>query len=259
MTPPLARRLHRAAPTAPRCAVHPAPRRRPIPPPRPLHRLTAQLRRGLRASGEHLADRPSGRHRHLLSELLRHGLDPATRDLTVQGWSALHWAAQRGHWLAAKTMLCLGTDPDVEDDLGRTPLHVATHKTDCRTTDRLIRAGANPHARSSAGETPLHEAASYNNGDGVALLLAAGADPNATDNSGNTPLHMATRGGPPWHQQGHAACILLLLEAGANPERRNHRGEQPRDNANDYGNPALAVLLSPPQHPAGEQPKEVTR
>ena len=240
MTPPLSRR------------------RRPIPAPCSRHRLTAKLRQGLPAAGEHVAASYQSHHSPV-AELLRHGVDPATRDATMRGWTALHWSAHCGHWIATKTLLCNGTDPDIEDDTGETPLHLATHKGATATLDRLIGAGANPHSRSHTGLSPLHEAASYGNADGVALLLAARADPNATDNAGNTPLHLAARGGPPWYPIGHAKCIALLLAAGADPARCNHRGQQPSDTAHDTGNPDLALLLyHRSQPPAGDQPKEVT-
>ena len=162
----------------------------------------------------------------------------------MRGWSALHWAAQRDHWPAAKTLICRGADPDIEDDTGDTPLHLAAHHPGCATLSRLLAAGAKHNVRNHTG-TPL--------------LLAARADPNATDNAGNTPLHLAARGGPPWYPIGHAKCIALLLDAGADPARCNHRGQQPSDTAHDTGNPDLALLLyHRSQPPAGDQPKEVT-
>ena len=49
------------------------------------------------------------------------------------------------------------------DNLGETPLHVATNATDLSCVRRLLKFGANPNAISESGMTPFHVAC--NEGD----------------------------------------------------------------------------------------------
>jgi ankyrin repeat protein len=82
----------------------------------------------------------------------------------------------------------------------------------------LLDAGANPNLANELGRTPLHGAIQSRNDETVRLLLSHGADPNAGDREGITPLMIASK-------YGLAEQVELLLEKGADPDIRDGNGE----------------------------------
>lgn len=69
----------------------------------------------------------------------------------------LAWAIRRGHHAAVQALLAIGLDPNVADDDGETPLHLAVRAGAQPTIDALLAAGARKDARNFAGETALGE------------------------------------------------------------------------------------------------------
>jgi ankyrin repeat protein len=92
-----------------------------------------------------------------------------------------------------------GANPNVSDDVGKTPLFEANSAAVAAT---LIRKGADPNARDRKGQTALFDPyfAEPKN-----VLIAAGTDVNARDNFGATALFY----------QSYLDSIKLLLDAGA--------------------------------------------
>jgi ankyrin repeat protein len=82
------------------------------------------------------------------------------------------------------------------------------------TIDRVTRgeaataAGVDVDARNNIGATPLYIASREGNIDVVNVLIAHGADVNARNNDGDTPLLVARR-------HGHTDVERALLSAGA--------------------------------------------
>eukprot|EP01063_Lacrimia_lanifica_P031936 TRINITY_DN5375_c0_g1_i1.p1 TRINITY_DN5375_c0_g1~~TRINITY_DN5375_c0_g1_i1.p1 ORF type:complete len:829 (+),score=287.88 TRINITY_DN5375_c0_g1_i1:133-2619(+) len=72
-------------------------------------------------------------------------------------------------------LLVAGCDPDVTDDLGQTPLHVAAHEGHLRCVMALADAGAFLNAADAAGRTPLQAATRALHNDVSAYLLDRGA------------------------------------------------------------------------------------
>ena len=71
-------------------------------------------------------------------------------------WSPLHWLAQRGLTHGIACLLENGSDPNVTDDKGQTPLHFIAQKGVGKNQAKLlIEHGANPNARDNLGQTPL--------------------------------------------------------------------------------------------------------
>ena len=83
-----------------------------------------------------------------------------------------------------------GADLDATDLGGRTPLHMALHKTHS-LVPILIEAGANVNAAGSSRITPLHDAAKFASVKIAIALLRAGAAINVHDFAGHSPLHYA--------------------------------------------------------------------
>ncbi|MCH2461469.1 MAG: ankyrin repeat domain-containing protein, partial [Gemmatimonadetes bacterium] len=97
------------------------------------------------------------------------------------GITALHAAAERGHWNVTEYLLEAGATADLETRIGSyTPLHLAARSAHLEVVEQLLAAGADPNSvTTNSGVTPLHLAAAAIKGPAtVASLLAHGAAPN---------------------------------------------------------------------------------
>jgi len=111
-------------------------------------------------------------------------LEADAQQSSPAGWTVLHVAAQASSVSALKLMVELRADPDVADNEGRTPLHVAASKSDGKPcVEYLLTLGVNINRLSIKGLTPLQIAVSYNYSVIAQLLLDHGADPNLSDPS----------------------------------------------------------------------------
>ncbi len=130
------------------------------------------------------------------------------------GITALHAAAERGHWNVTEYLLEAGATADLETRIGSyTPLHLAARSAHLEVVEQLLAAGADPNSvTTNSGVTPLHLAAAAIKGHpSVASLLAHGADPNVRElSSGQTPLMFAA-------SENRAAAISTLTRHGADP------------------------------------------
>jgi ankyrin repeat protein len=76
-------------------------------------------------------------------------------DLQDDDHRMLVWAIRRGRFSAVPRLLAAGLDPNVPDNHGEMPMHLAAHAASLETVDALIRAGANVNARNFDARTPL--------------------------------------------------------------------------------------------------------
>jgi cytohesin len=90
----------------------------------------------------------------------------------------------------------------------------------------LIRYGANPNLQDQHGQTPLHIAAKHNTPAAVKALLEEKANPNLQDRDGNTPLHLAA-------DMHSYEIIRMLLRANVNKHAKNKAGATPLDLVGD--------------------------
>ena len=123
-------------------------------------------------------------------------------------------AAAKGNIDAIKQHLAAGTDVNVKDDFGRTPLDYA--KDYPETTD-LLRT----HGGKSGAEDSIHTAAMMGNIEAVKQHLAAGTDVNAKDVIKWTPLYRAT----------NKETAELLIAEGADVNAKGDLGETPLHHA----------------------------
>ena len=100
-------------------------------------------------------------------------------------------------------LVYVGTNPDVQDIHGRTPLHIAIRNDQEEIAELLISAGSNINIKDNEGCRPINYA--FNSPGLLKLLIDAGADVNVRDNEGKSLLSKATEG----------KCMELLLKAGA--------------------------------------------
>ncbi len=82
-----------------------------------------------------------------------------------------------------------------KDAQGFYPLHVAMNpKVKEATLSFVLAAGAHPDVKNNLGQTPLHVAVAKGFVKKVKILLDAGADANIQNSSGDSALHLAVNG-----------------------------------------------------------------
>ena len=89
-------------------------------------------------------------------------------------------------------------------DLGGTALHTAALNGSYDIVEKLLMYDADPNLIDNMKRTPLHWAALHNHGLSVRALLNAGANPLMKDKAGKTPLALA-------QTKEHAEIITMLL------------------------------------------------
>ena len=102
--------------------------------------------------------------------------------------TCLHVASGNGHAYVecCRALLDVGSEVDVTDKHGRTPLMYATT---CEVVQLLLSRGADVSVREAKGMTALHYCAFASlDSRCVGELVSAGASVTAVDNSGRTPL-----------------------------------------------------------------------
>ena len=106
---------------------------------------------------------------------------------------SLQIAALQGNIDAIRQHINAGSDLNVKDEYGSTPLIIATTFGKTEVALALIEAGADMEITTNEGATPLHIAAFFCRTEIVKALLDNGADKNALNNSGATALETAER------------------------------------------------------------------
>ena len=129
-----------------------------------------------------------------IADLLRkHGAKSGAED-------SIYVAVAAENIEAVKQHLAAGTDVNMKDNRGMTPLHWAVERGRKETAELLIAKGADVNAKRTNGSTPLHYAAlaALKGQKEIAeLLIAEGANVNAKDDFGRTPLDKAISVGNP--------------------------------------------------------------
>ena len=130
------------------------------------------------------------------------------------GKTSLRAAAHFGRTEMVQLLLDKGLDPDVRDDWGWTPLHVAINP---ETAKALIDGGANIHAKAKDGNEAIHSLIGENMLDSVKYLLSLGVDVDTHGKNNITPLHQAVI-------FNHVDGAQLLLDNGANINAADSNG-----------------------------------
>jgi ankyrin repeat protein len=92
----------------------------------------------------------------------------------------LHFAVQDNDLDRVRELVEAGADPNLFDDLGKTPLHYACKNENFTIAEYLIEHGAdvNAHHEASIGNTPLGDVAGACSFKMAEFLLRHGADPS---------------------------------------------------------------------------------
>ena len=103
----------------------------------------------------------------------------------------IHKAVGTRNFQKVKEYLDSGSEVDVLNDRGETPLHYAATFGFKEVAQILINKGANIESKNIDGMTPLHLSAQSRNINVAELLITKGANVNAKNTGGMTPLHLA--------------------------------------------------------------------
>ncbi|MCE9524905.1 MAG: ankyrin repeat domain-containing protein [Planctomycetales bacterium] len=130
------------------------------------------------------------------------------------GSTALMWGA--GEIDKVRLLVKHGAKVDVQSDLGRTPLLIAsTYAGNTETVQFLLEFGAKITDRDKFGETPLTSASKRGDAKVIEALIAAGADIHAAGGfQGRSPLAWAA-------EEGSMEAVATLLKHGASKDAKS--------------------------------------
>jgi len=149
----------------------------------------------------------------------------------------LYGAAASGDIDEIKRLLSQGTDVNVTNEEGQTPLHKAARAGQSNVAELLISRGANINATSKAWEsTPLHCTANKGRANVAELLLAKGAKLELRNFNGQTPLHLTAFSNQP-------KVAGLLLAHGADIEARTTYDRTPLGAALNHDHAEMVEFL----------------
>ena len=189
----------------------------------------------------------------MLKLLVKHGIDINKRGRP----SAAHFLHTTRSSVITKYLLSNGVDPNIRDDLGRTPLQLTFgdfgqyEKGNNSRVDLLLRAGGDINAQDKKGIGMIHEIYRmfWTSGMGP-RIIEAGAQVNLQTEAGNTSLHLFERvlendieryHAPRYRPKGLEAVrrdqykiyekvFYNLFKYGANPSIKNKDGHACIDN-----------------------------
>jgi uncharacterized protein len=172
--------------------------------------------------------------------LMANGENPDVRD--ESGRTPLHVAAYGGHHEAMRVLVAAGADPNALDHARFDILTIAAMANDVHTLQVALGLGANPnHIVSRYEGTALIAAAHMGHVEVVRTLIRAGAPLDHVNNLGLTALIEAIvlgDGGP-----RHREIVKVLVEAGADVTLADPQGHTPLDLARSRGYQEMIVIL----------------
>jgi len=166
--------------------------------------------------------------------LLEQGTDIDVKD--DMGWTPLYWAASMGQEEVGEFLLSKGAQADIKTGGERTPLHQAAYSGSLRLVELLVSKGTDVNAKDKRGNTPLHNAAAGGRSRIAELLIAKGANVNAKAQNNSTPLHRAAI-------SGHKYVVEILLANGAGVTIKDGRGRTPVNWASQRSHTEIVKML----------------
>jgi uncharacterized protein len=173
----------------------------------------------LAAAGSPLIDAVKKQDAQAVRALLKQkaNLEAAEAD----GFTALHWAAQRNNAQLVDLLLAAGANARASTRYRITPLYLAAVNGNAVMMERLLNAGADANGTAQEGQTMLMTAALSGRPEAVRLLLTRGATIDTKEPyRGQTALMWAAA-------EGNAAAVDVLVEAGADLKLKSNGGFTP--------------------------------
>ncbi len=122
-------------------------------------------------------------------------------------------AVRRGLYSTVGTLLALNADANFQNHKGKSALHYAVQRADCRMTKMLLGRGAQPNLVDQSNCSPLHIATRYGHVGLVKLLLQFGGDLYKKGYQGAIPTHIAAK-------EGHIPLLRLFRQKDFNVNTR---------------------------------------
>ena len=139
----------------------------------------------------------------------------------ADGFTALHWAAQRNDLQLVELLLAAGASVKASTRYSITPLYLAATNGNAAIIERLLDAGADANSTAEQGQTTLMSAALSGKADAVRLLLTRGAKVDTKEPyKGQTALMWAAA-------EGNTTAVDVLVEAGADLSMKSNGGFTP--------------------------------
>jgi len=171
------------------------------------------------AAGSPLIEAVKKQDVQAVRSLLKQKIDPNATE--ADGFTALHWAAQRNDLQLVDLLLGVGANARTSTRYNISPLYLAAVNGNAAIMERLLKAGADPNATAQEGQTMLMTAALSGKADAVRLLLTRGATVDTKEPyRGQTALMWAAA-------EGNSAAVDVLLEAGASLTLKSNGGFTP--------------------------------
>lgn len=153
----------------------------------------------------------------ILDVLIRRGVNVDIQDITSK--TPLMKAVRNNKTDAVLKLIRAHCNLNITDRNSDMALHYAARNGCADITDTLISAGSQIDVQNYWGRTPLMEAVCYNHREVVARLLWSKCDLNRREfKTGDTALHIAIK-------RNYTAVVELLLAAGSRHDIYNHQGE----------------------------------
>ncbi len=167
-------------------------------------------------------------------------------DVDAKGNTALIRSISSRKNAEAQELIKQGADINHQNNMGDTPLMVATTSGNVEMVKLLLKNNVNINLRTLAGSPALSMAINMRKRDITALLINAGADCNFKDARGYNPLYFAV-------DMEDLPTVRLLLDNGADVNAHCGGGVTALNLAESKNNQALISLLKA----SGAQPYEL--
>ena len=151
------------------------------------------------------------------------------------GNTALHLACQHGYYELAEHLITnCKCDPNVTNDKGELPLHIAVAQSHPKITE-LLASPKNINCKCiKTSDSPLHIACQSADLKVINLLLSLHANPSVLNSRGNTPLHIAV---------AKSLQVVKLVFISDNTSMQNSDGDTPLHIACRGNNLNIALYL----------------
>lgn len=158
---------------------------------------------------------------YLIQKLIKDGADV---NRLSNGITPLARAAELNNYRAVGYLIRSGATPNLPNDNGEIPLHVAIKNGYDVVAGILINKSEDAYSDANwfnaIGDPLLNLAAANGNTELIRMLVEAGASVNEIDHEENTPLHIAA-------MNGNTKAITLLMTYDADIDYRNLKGATP--------------------------------